>query len=553
LAFWHRKRIEPAPPDAQGFIAPTFANPPASQVSGEGAGELSWAALRTSSDLFSWFGLQSAPLHKYDAELRWVSAQPARFREFVDLRFGLDTRENVAAFQIAFDRAWLDGPETALVTAADLARSVLASVAPVDPELGDVANDLMLGAAAASEAPVLTAGPPRSAVGGPEIAALVDTFTNQDAPLAIVEGRRQLSAQNIRSNQRTWFVLSWGAPGEVPAETYRVTATIPVLFGEARLGVGIGTRPWSVAVDPGSRMIYTAGERSNTVSLIDADARAVTTNIPVGDRPYAIAVDPGSRTVYTANQRGDNVSVIDLDTRAVTATIPVGARPCAVAVDPTTRTVYVGNRSDATLSMIDADTCAITGSIAVPLSASSMLEMTIALDPASRTVYVAAASDYSVWAFDCDTGAKIRQWTLASPPPIDPNNPPDPMDALLCKPVGGAPMALATDPDNHAVYVALANQTLLVIDPSSSHSFGGTSILVGRSPQAIAVDPDIRAVYVANRDDNTVSVIDSVTRVVTATIPVGQGPRALAVDPATHCVYTVNCDDSTVSVIAPTG
>jgi YVTN family beta-propeller protein len=265
-------------------------------------------------------------------------------------------------------------------------------------------------------------------------------------------------------------------------------------------------------------------------------------------------VDPATRTVYAANQRSDSLSVIDRETRAVTATIPVGGRPSAVAVDPTTHAVYVGNRSDATLSVIDVDTGKITASIAVPLSASSMLAMTIALDPGTRTVYVAAASDYLVFAFDCDTGASIRRWTLMPPPPVDPANLQDrTIDALLGKPVGGAPMALATDPINHAVYVALADQTLLVIDPSSSLAFGGTSILVGRSPRAVAVDPDLRAVYVANRDDNTVSVIDSVTRVVTATIPVGQGPCALAVDPTTHTVYAANCDDSTVSVIVPAG
>jgi hypothetical protein len=218
VAFWHRKRIKPARPDGQGFAAATFDNPPPRRVGGEVAGELSWVALQNSSDLFSWFGLNPAPLRKDDTELRWVSVQPARFREFVDLRFGVDARENVVAFQIAFDRAWLDGPGTAMATAADLAQSVLASVAPVDPGLVDVANDLMLGAIGASKAPVITAGPQRAPVGGPEIAALVNTFTTQEAPLSIVQGRRRLSAQNIRRNRRVWFILSWGAPGEVPAD-----------------------------------------------------------------------------------------------------------------------------------------------------------------------------------------------------------------------------------------------------------------------------------------------------------------------------------------------
>jgi len=80
----------------RGFAAATFDNPPPRRVGGEVAGELSWVALQNSSDLFSWFGLNPAPLRIDDAELRWVSVQPARFREFVDLRFGVDARENAA-------------------------------------------------------------------------------------------------------------------------------------------------------------------------------------------------------------------------------------------------------------------------------------------------------------------------------------------------------------------------------------------------------------------------------------------------------------------------
>jgi YVTN family beta-propeller protein len=550
VAFWRRKRAEPVRAEAQRPPTATFDTPPpkpvGDEVGGEVADELSWVALRSSSDLFSWFGLTAAPLRKYDPELNWVSAQPNRFREFVDLRFGLDAQGNVVAFQIAFDRAWLDGPATAMTTAADLAKSVLASVAPVDPALHAVANDLMLGAAGASKAPVITAGPPRSAAGGPEIGALVDAFTNQDAPSAVVQGRRQLSAQNVRAHQRLWFILSWGAPGEPPAETFRVTATIPVLFGQATIVQGIATRPVALAVDPGGRAIYSVGERFDSVSLIDADTHTVTGAIHVGESPCAIAVDRGTGTIYIAKQRRGSVSVIDPETREVTATIPMGGSPSAMAVDPTTHQLYIGNRSDATVSVIDANTREITASMTIDLSSSWMMGMTIALDPVSRTVYVAASSDYSVWAFNCDTGARLREWTLSKPPPWE-------LNPTALSPVGGAPMALATDPDSHVVYLALADEWLLVIDPSFDSDSACSSIRVGRSPRAVAVDPDLRAVYVANQDDNTVSVVDSVTRVVTATIPVGQGPCALAVDPTTHIVYAANRDDSTVSVIAPAG
>jgi YVTN family beta-propeller protein len=58
--------------------------------------------------------------------------------------------------------------------------------------------------------------------------------------------------------------------------------------------------------------------------------------------------------------------------------------------------------------------------------------------------------------------------------------------------------------------------------------------------------------YVANYDDNTVSVINSGTNVVLATIPVGTYPQGISVSPDGSNVYVANESDSTVSVINTT-
>jgi YVTN family beta-propeller protein len=54
------------------------------------------------------------------------------------------------------------------------------------------------------------------------------------------------------------------------------------------------------------------------------------------------------------------------------------------------------------------------------------------------------------------------------------------------------------------------------------------------------VDPVAGTVYVPNEGDSTVSVIDAVTGLVTATIPVGSGSDEVAVDPGTHTAYVTN-------------
>ena len=58
--------------------------------------------------------------------------------------------------------------------------------------------------------------------------------------------------------------------------------------------------------------------------------------------------------------------------------------------------------------------------------------------------------------------------------------------------------------------------------------------------------------YISNALGNTVSVIDTTTQIVIATVPVGTEPYGVAVNPAGTRVYVANLLDNTVSVIDTT-
>ena len=58
------------------------------------------------------------------------------------------------------------------------------------------------------------------------------------------------------------------------------------------------------------------------------------------------------------------------------------------------------------------------------------------------------------------------------------------------------------------------------------------TITVGNGPVGVAVTPDGTHVYVANAAENTVSVIDTATGAVSASIPVGTSPVRVAICPA---------------------
>ncbi len=105
-------------------------------------------------------------------------------------------------------------------------------------------------------------------------------------------------------------------------------------------------------------------------------------------------------------------------------------------------------------------------------------------------------------------------------------------DGLLTKlqevPVGKEPRSVATLVSKPWAYVAnTVDGTVSVIDTESFAIVA--TVDVGTEPQAIVSSPNGRFVYVANANDNAVQVIDTSTNTVTATIPVGRSPRALAI------------------------
>jgi YVTN family beta-propeller protein len=99
-------------------------------------------------------------------------------------------------------------------------------------------------------------------------------------------------------------------------------------------------------------------------------------------------------------------------------------------------------------------------------------------------------------------------------------------------------------PDNRVSVIDTTTNTMIATIP------------VGKSPIGLGVPPDGSKVYVANFQSNTVSVIDTVTNTVIASIPVGVQPAAngvfIQLQLALRFVGTpgkVNCYGKSVSAL----
>jgi YVTN family beta-propeller protein len=98
------------------------------------------------------------------------------------------------------------------------------------------------------------------------------------------------------------------------------------------------------------------------------------------------------------------------------------------------------------------------------------------------------------------------------------------------------------------VVQAAPTNAVSVID-TVSHAVVAT-IPVGTNPQTVAITPNGSFAYVTNPGNNNVSVISTATNTVIGSVPVGSLPSGVAVTPSGAFAYVTNESTNDVSVIA---
>jgi len=248
--------------------------------------------------------------------------------------------------------------------------------------------------------------------------------------------------------------------------------------------------------------VYTADHQHGIIYVTDTATTTSTGLITV----FAFA-DPWGLAVMPDGSKlyaamSDN-TVSVIDTAArFFASIPVGAGPKGVAVTPDGSKVYVTNSVDGTVSVINTATNTVSATIPV---GSSPWGVAVTLD--GSRVYVANHGTVSV----IDTSSDAVISTISG--------------------IGGA-AGLAVTPDGSAVYVA----NFQASDGLSFPLSGAVSVIntatntvsatipVGAGPFGVDVTPNGSRVYVASQYSNTVSVINTATNTVIDTVTTGSGP-----------------------------
>jgi YVTN family beta-propeller protein len=302
----------------------------------------------------------------------------------------------------------------------------------------------------------------------------------------------------------------------------------------ATINLPVGAIPKGVATTPDGTHAYVINDGNFTVSVIDTASNTVATTIPADD-PSAVAITPDGTHAYVTSLSEDTVSVINTASNTVVATIPVGAFPIGVAITPEgTRPperddrshqplAYVTNELDSTVSVINTGNNTVVATIPVGQEPTG-----VSITPDGTHAYVTNSFDNTVSVIDT-----ARSKVVATIP------------------VGNAPVAVAITPDETnpyehddrahqpLAYVTNANDNTVSVIETASNTVVAT-ILVGQLPVAVAITPDGTnpflqddrshqpLAYVTNFAADTVSVIDTASNKVVTTIPVGKDPIAVA-------------------------
>jgi DNA-binding beta-propeller fold protein YncE/mono/diheme cytochrome c family protein len=342
--------------------------------------------------------------------------------------------------------------------------------------------------------------------------------------------------------------------------------------------------PVDLVVLADDRLLVTANQSADSLSLVDIDRATVLDEVPCGDHPVGIALSSdGQRIAATANYSGElMVFAIDDQKLKRLGAVQLGFAPRGVVLAPGGQTAYVALSDAGAIAIVDLNSLQLTSKIEV-----GPWPRYLALSPDGSRLAVGASGQGGVTVVDTQRRAVLYRenfaalnlgqlqvtadglyaylpWVAYGSNPITAQNirrgwviasriarvrldGPARREAIALDKRGqavGDPHGLALSPDeSHLVVTAGGSHELLVFRRQGLpfQDYGGPGdtiderlagdsdrffrVPLGGRPLGVRFAKDGRRVFVANYLENTVQVVGLAERKVIQTIRLGGPPR----------------------------
>ena len=307
---------------------------------------------------------------------------------------------------------------------------------------------------------------------------VIDTATDRVLTTWKIGGR--LRGVRVSADGRTVYVASSTPSGKNYDPKENHVAAIDASTGSVVATYEVGSDPEQLAVLPDGSRLYASNEDAGTASVIDLKTGRTLATLVAGIEPEGVRTSPDGHWVYVTSETSNTVSVIDTKGDNIAATFVVDSRPRDVAFSPDGSRAYVTTEIGRTLAVVDAAAHRVVRTVALPNNAAGIKPMGVVVSRDGSRVYVATGRGDAVYVVDANTFEVVAQI-----------------------PTGRRPWGLAITPDGRKVYAAC----------------GG-----GSDAQAANASPETKP-----PGANEVTVIDTSTNRVAASIKAGDGPWGIAI------------------------
>jgi YVTN family beta-propeller protein len=273
----------------------------------------------------------------------------------------------------------------------------------------------------------------------------------------------------------------------------------------------------SLTADSLAGVMYVQNSNSNSIYIVDLATNAILRNITVDGTPHNIKLSEDQLTLYILTSDRDSGTIFMLNT---TSNELMNEIPTKVSVQDIA--IFNG-------TMYASD---VRGGKVLVMNLNGTLVDEI--DVGSRPQYMEVRPD----------GQVLYVTRLGGPISVV-----DLEQKIVIKEIdsGDMPHRLSFTNGGEVLFVVNAESDTLSVIDSDKHEVIKT-IPVGDSPGYVALNPDETLAYVTNMDSNTVSIVDA-DKVVNE-IPVGSGPYGIAFSAdGGDLAYVSNTKENNVSVI----